>query len=270
VRAADQPFLLPLDAVERVIRMTPEQIEHADGREMIRWDGRALSIGRLADTLGLPVPAQHPSGDGATKLPGVVIRSGSEQAAFLVDEILGTREVLLKEFTPPVIRLRNVAGAGLLGTGQVVLILRPADLLATLREGAPTPVPSARAEAARSQRAILVVDDSVTTRTMERNLLEAAGFRVRVAVDGIDAWTALRTEDFALVVSDVDMPRMDGFDLTARIRADRKFVDLPVILVTALESRADKERGVEVGANAYIVKSSFEQSNLLEIIRRLI
>jgi two-component system chemotaxis sensor kinase CheA len=157
-----------------------------------------------------------------------------------------------------------------LGTGQVVLILRPADLLATLREGAPTPVPSARAEAARSQRAILVVDDSVTTRTMERNLLEAAGFRVRVAVDGIDAWTALRTEDFALVVSDVDMPRMDGFDLTARIRADRKFVDLPVILVTALESRADKERGVEVGANAYIVKSSFEQSNLLEIIRRLI
>jgi two-component system chemotaxis sensor kinase CheA len=270
VRAADHLFLLPLDTVERVIRMTPDQIEHAEGREMIRWDGSALSVGRLADTLGLPVPAKHPSENGATKLPGVVIRSGPERAAFLVDEILGTREVLLKEFTPPVIRLRNVAGAGLLGTGQVVLILRPADLLTALQEGPPTPVPQAHAEAARPQRAILVVDDSVTTRTMERNLLEAAGFKVRVAVDGIEAWTALRTEECDLVVSDVDMPRMDGFDLTARIRADRKFADLPVILVTALESRADKERGVEVGANAYIVKSSFEQSNLLEIIRRLI
>jgi two-component system chemotaxis sensor kinase CheA len=126
-----------------------------------------------------------------------------------------------------------------------------------------------REETARP-RAILVVDDSITTRTMERNLLEAAGFRVWVAADGADAWTALRTEAFDLVVSDVDMPRMDGFELTARIRADRELADLPVILVTALESREDRERGIEAGANAYIVKSSFDQSNLLEIIRRLI
>jgi two-component system chemotaxis sensor kinase CheA len=89
-------------------------------------------------------------------------------------------------------------------------------------------------------------------------------------VDGIDAWTLLKNETFDLVVSDVDMPRMDGFDLTARIRADRTLADLPVVLVTALESREDKERGIEVGANAYIVKSSFDQSNLLEIIRRVV
>jgi two-component system chemotaxis sensor kinase CheA len=105
---------------------------------------------------------------------------------------------------------------------------------------------------------------------MEKNLLEAAGYRVRVAVDGVDAWTLLRSETFDLVVSDVDMPRMDGFELTARIRADRKLADLPVVLVTALESREDKERGIEVGANAYIIKSSFDQSNLLEIMRRVV
>ncbi len=93
---------------------------------------------------------------------------------------------------------------------------------------------------------------------------------MRVAVDGIDAWTLLRSETVDLVVSDVDMPRMDGFELTARIRADRKLADLPVVLVTALESREDKERGIAVGANAYIVKSSFDQSNLLEIIRRVV
>ena len=118
--------------------------------------------------------------------------------------------------------------------------------------------------------AILVVDDSITTRTMEKNLLEAAGYRVGTATDGLEAWTALKEEDFDLVVSDVDMPQMDGLDLTARIRADKKLAEIPVVLVTALESREDKERGIEVGANAYIVKSSFDQSNLLEIIRRLI
>ena len=117
---------------------------------------------------------------------------------------------------------------------------------------------------------ILVVDDSITTRTMEKNLLEAAGYQVRVAVDGSDAWRLLKSEKFDLVVSDVDMPRMDGFDLTARIRGDRKLAELPVVLVTALESREDKERGIEVGANAYLIKSTFDQSNLLAIIRRLV
>ena len=105
---------------------------------------------------------------------------------------------------------------------------------------------------------------------MEKNLLEAEGYQVRVAVDGIDAWTILKTEEFDLVLSDVDMPRMDGFDLTARIRADEKLADLPVVLVTALESREDQERGIAVGANAYVVKSSFDRTNLLAIIRRML
>jgi two-component system, chemotaxis family, sensor kinase CheA len=116
---------------------------------------------------------------------------------------------------------------------------------------------------------VLVVDDAATTRAMERGLLEMAGYRVTVAGDGLEAWETLARTDFDLVVSDVDMPRLDGFELTARIRADARLAELPVILVSALEARADKERGIAVGANAYVVKSSFEQSNLLAIIRRL-
>lgn len=114
------------------------------------------------------------------------------------------------------------------------------------------------------------MDDSITTRTMEKNLLETAGFQVQVAVDGVEAWTILKCQLFDLVVSDVDMPRMDGFELTARIRADSRLADLPIILVTALESREYKERGIEAGANAYVVKSSFDHSNLLDIIHRLV
>jgi two-component system chemotaxis sensor kinase CheA len=199
----------------------------------------------------------------------VVVQSGSERAGLVVDEVLGDREVLVKEFGPPLIRVRNVAGTGLLGTGQVALILRPGDLVRSMREAPRPPSAGARAREARRQPVILIVDDSITTRTMEKNLLEATGYQVRVAVDGIEAWTVLKAEAIDLVVSDVDMPRMDGFELTARIRSDRALADLPVVLVTALESREDKERGIEVGANAYVIKSSFDQTNLLEIIRRL-
>jgi two-component system chemotaxis sensor kinase CheA len=102
-----------------------------------------------------------------------------------------------------------------------------------------------------------------------KGILESAGYEVKTAVDGIDGFTALRAERFDLVVSDVEMPRMDGFDLTARIRADRALAELPVVLVTALESREDRERGIDVGANAYLVKSNLDQSNLLEALRRL-
>jgi two-component system chemotaxis sensor kinase CheA len=103
-----------------------------------------------------------------------------------------------------------------------------------------------------------------------KSILETAGYRVTTAVDGLDALAALRTGEFDLIVSDVEMPRLHGLDLTARIRADPRLKDKPVVLVTALESREDRERGIEVGANAYLVKQSFDQSNLLAVVRRLL
>ena len=115
-----------------------------------------------------------------------------------------------------------------------------------------------------------MVEDSITSRALLKNILESAGYDITTAVDGIDAYTALKTGTFDLVVSDVEMPRMDGFDLTARVRADKQLSGLPVVLVTALETREHRERGIDVGANAYIVKSSFDQSNLLEVIGRLV
>lgn len=272
VRSGGQLFLLPIEAVVRVIRITPEEVEQFEGQDVVRWHGHPLPVARLSGLLGLPQADDPPRSGG--KQTCVLIRSGEEKVGLLLDEILGDQEALVKELRPPLVRVRNVAAAGLLGTGQAVLILRPSDLITSLRTSPRRPTvgtaPTAVPVQAQRQRLILVVDDSITTRTMEQNLLEASGYGVQVAVDGVDAWTSLKSEEFDLVLSDVDMPRMDGFELTARIRADRKLADLPVVLVTALESREDKERGIEVGANAYIIKSSFDQSNLLEIIRRLI
>ena len=269
VRAGDQAFLLPVESVERVIRVAPEEIVTVEGREAVPSRGHPLFVARLRSLLQLDGSEDPPEAEAEGKRPCALVRSEERVMGVIVDEVLGDREVLVKDLRPPLLRVRNVAGAGLLGTGQVVLILRPSDLLRSA-EQAHRPPAAAPAPAERRPSAVLVVDDSITTRTMEKNLLEAAGYEVRVAVDGIDAWTLLRTERFDIVVSDVDMPRMDGFDLTARVRADPTLADLPVVLVTALESREDKERGIEVGADAYVVKSSFDQSNLLEIIRRLV
>src|SRR5574337_696349 len=268
VQAGGQPFLLPTEAVERAIRIAPEDVASVEGRQAIRWDGHPLYLARLSELLGVAERTEQSESGG--KQPCVIVGSGDEQIGLIVEAILGEQEVLVKQFGPPLVRVKHVAAAGLLGTGRVVLILRPSDLVTSARQSPHASAPPTVAEELQRQPVILVVDDSITTRTMEKNILEASGYQVRVAVDGLDAWSALKSEAVDLVVSDVDMPRMDGFELTARIRADRELANLPVLLVTALESREDKERGIEVGANAYIVKSSFERSNWLEIIRRLV
>ena len=117
---------------------------------------------------------------------------------------------------------------------------------------------------------ILVVEDSITSRTMLKNVLETAGYKVVTAIDGLDGFAKATSCDFDLILSDVDMPGLNGFELTSKIRSDKKLNKLQVLLLTALESREDRERGIEVGADAYIVKSSFDQGRLLEVIRKLI
>jgi two-component system chemotaxis sensor kinase CheA len=154
-----------------------------------------------------------------------------------------------------------------------VPILNVPDLLQTAvgfaRATGPESRPGASAEEARAKR-LLVVDDSITARTLLQNILESAGYEVKTAPDGAAGYATLLAEAFDLVVSDVEMPRMDGFELTKRIRGEPKLAELPVVLVTAREAEEDRERGIDAGANAYIVKSSFDQTSLLEVIGKLI
>lgn len=189
-----------------------------------------------------------------------------------MDEVLDDQEVLVKTLGRQLSRVRNIAGATVLGTGKVVPILNVSDLMksAVHASTASTRAALPATEDGGEKGAILVVEDSITSRMLLKNILESAGYRVETAVDGIDGFTTLRTASFDLVVSDVEMPRMNGFDLTEKIRANSDLAEMPVVLVTALASREDRERGIDVGANAYIVKSSFDQSDLLEVVERLI
>lgn len=269
IRAGDQLFILPSANLERVVRLKKEEIKTVENRETIEINGEAVSLVRFKDVLGLPPKDEQDAfGD---KVQVVIVVSGSMRIAFIVGEILGEQEVLVKGLGRQLSRVRNIAGATILGTGKVVPIINIPDLMkSAVRVQAPAMKPSAVLEKKEAKRgSVLVVEDSITARMLLKNILEAAGYDVKTAVDGVDGFTQAKSGEFDIVVSDVDMPRMNGFDLTVKIRADKRLSGLPVVLVTALESREDRERGIDVGADAYIVKSSFDQSNLLEVIKRL-
>jgi len=264
-------FILPTTSVERVTRFRAEDVRTVEGRETLALDGRPVALVRLAEVLELPLPERPP--EEPERRPVVLLGAADQRMAFAVDAVLEEQEVLVKQLGKPLSRVRNISGATILGSGRVVPVLNVADLLKSARRVARTARPAARngrpAQAAAVAKSILVAEDSITSRMLLKGILEGAGYSVKTAVDGMEAFTLLRAERFDLVVSDVEMPRLNGFDLTARIRADRKLAEMPVILVTALASREDRERGIDVGANAYLVKSSFDQSNLLETVRQL-
>ncbi len=284
VRAGQQVFVVPSAHVERALRVSPEEIQTVENRETIGLDGQILPLVRLGDVLQLP---QHNS-EGrqgqrftrggaraeealAQRVAVLVLVSAEQRIAVAVDEVFGEEEVLVKGLGAQLRRVRNIAGATVLGTGTVVPVLNIADLLdSAVRPGAALGSRAGVEKDSERVGRLLVAEDSITARTLLKNILETGGYQVTTAVDGADAFTQLRSGEFDLVVSDVDMPRMSGFELTTKIRADKKLGELPVVLVTALESRPDRERGIEVGANAYIIKSSFDQSNLLDVIHRLL
>lgn len=261
VKAGGRLFILPSAAIERALRVEAEAIRSVENLESVEIEGRAISLSSLSEVLEMGMP--DPAGGHVTL---IVLGSAGELAGFRVEEILGEQEVLVKTLGPQLSRVRNIAGACLLGTGEVVPVLNAADLIKSA-----TKKPAGRPASKEKKREmnILVVEDSITSRTLLKGILEAAGYKVSTAVDGVDALTILKTGSFDLVVSDVDMPRMNGFDLTAGIRSDGSLSALPVVLVTALDSREHREKGVQAGANAYIVKSSFDQSDLLRAVERL-
>lgn len=278
VYVGEQGFVLPTSNVERVLKVSRADIKTVETRETLQVDGRILSLVGLGNVLGLPARRDGPvrrddlSRQSAVDYIRVVVLAfADKRIAVYVDEVFAEEEVLLKGLSRQLSRVRNIAGVTVLGTGKVVPILNVADLLkSALRPGAEVKAPPVVDKTVARVGRILVAEDSITARTLLKYILETAGYRVTTAFDGADAFTQLHSGEFDLMVSDVDMPRMSGFELTTKVRGDKKLGELPVVLMTSLESREDRERGIEVGANAYIVKSSFDQNNLLEVIRGLL
>src|SRR3990172_12995604 len=209
---------------------------------------------------GQPAPAATPC---------VLIATGGEVFGVFVDALVDEREMVLKPQSALLERVRNVAGATILDSGEICMVLNPQDLLASMRKRIAPAATHEAQEESKSKKVILLAEDSITTRTQEARILANAGYEVVTAVDGLDACNQLATREFDAVVSDINMPNIDGLALTERIRRESKYAEPPIILVPMLASDEDKQRGLEAGANAYITKPAFDQKTLLDCLERL-
>jgi two-component system chemotaxis sensor kinase CheA len=266
VRLGSHVYVIPMQQVRQVLRVKPDTLIAQDGRSAIQLDNEMISVIRLSDILG--VPYTIPVSDNDSQVSLVVIAYGAGQVACQVDEVIRVQEIVVRPLGSQLRRVKRIAGAAILGDGTLALVLDPPELIQeSLRTGSlSAPVAGSR----KAAPSILVVEDSVTSRAFLQMLLEREGYQVMTAMDGVEAFGILKEHEPDIVVSDVDMPRMNGFVLTEKIRSDNRLSGIPVVLVTSLDSAADQNHGIAVGADAYVVKSSFEKSSLLAVIRRLL
>lgn len=200
----------------------------------------------------------------------LIVQVGSGKMGFMVDAILDEEDMVIKSLPDHLKSLRLVSGVTISGTNEIINILNMPAVMETVRNTDVIRTENSTEEAAGQEINILVVDDSVNTREIEKSILEAHGYRVTIAGDGMEALQMAGESKYHLVITDVEMPRLDGFSLTERLRSDNSYKDVPIIIVTSREKDVDKRRGISVGANAYIVKGSFDQSNLVETVQNLI
>jgi len=270
VDVAGQWFIIPSVSVERVGRIRRNSVVTTGKRAVTTVAGQETPFVRLADVLEIPA-AEKESGEAPLVFVMLAEASG-RRVMFGVDMVLTEDEVLVKALSKPLSRVRNVAGATVLATGKVVPVLNVTDLMKSAGHSGAVRVPesvSCVTEPAR-RKSILLAEDSIISRMLFKSILESAGYAVKTTVDGEEAWAAMQDGDYDAVVSDIEMPRLDGLELTARIRGDVRVSGKPVILVTARAAPEDRARGMQAGANAYIVKSSFDQSDLLDALRRVV
>lgn len=277
IKTGEHLYAVPTINIDRTLRVKRDEIKTVENKDTIMIGGKILTIVNLYKLLKLA------NGNGNTSNKKkkeeeqtnyaqlLVLSYADKKIAFEVEEILEECQLLVKELGKQLNRVRNINGASVLGSGKIVPVINVSDLMkSALNTDVPAKEQGEQRTGTSKHYKILVIDDSITSRTLIKNIVETAGYVVETAVDGIDAFTKALVGKYDLIVSDVDMPRMNGFELTSKIRKEKKLSELPVVLVTALESREDREHGIDVGADAYIVKSSFDQSNLLEVIKKLL
>ena len=264
VEAGGQSFALPFHRVLLSQPHEPAATAHAEGRPVIRVEGHAIPVQALAETLSLDAGRE-------TTGPLVVLADTARRHAFQVDRLIGQRDVVIKALDPLLPHLPAVAGASVEPDGSILVVLDPPGLIQRARQASRATTPKKPIkDSAESRRSILVVDDALTIRELQRSILERAGFDVRVAVDGDHALSALAEAPSDLVLTDIEMPNMDGFALTEAIRAHPTLANIPVLILSSRSSAEDRQRGLDAGADGYIQKSGFDEASLLTAVDRLL
>lgn len=267
-----EPYAFPLTRIEQIFSCSYADVRTVEGRQYVDRDGIAIGLVLAAQILGLAQPA---AATAAHPLAVVVIGGHDRQFGLIVDAFLGERDLEVRPLDARLGKVPDISSASLLENGTPVLILDVEDLVrstdALLAGRRLTQVECGPvADRVRRRQRILVVDDSITVRELERQLLQSLGYAVDVAVDGVDGWNTFRGGRYDLVVSDVDMPRLDGIGLVTLIRADPNQKDTPIVIVSYKDREEDRLRGLKAGANRYLTKASFHDETFLNTIIDLI
>jgi two-component system chemotaxis sensor kinase CheA len=255
-------YAIPVQSIERIVRVAESEVFRLQGQKVIKINDRNVPLFSLSEVL-----EQKASSQKEKRLTALVVASADKRAALTVDGLYGETEVVVKPLGAHLKRVKNVAGATVLGDGQVVIVLNASDLVKTA-SFKKQQLPAAGKQEAK--KTILIVDDSLTTRILEKNILEAAGYQTILAANGREAWEILASRTCDLVFTDIDMPVMDGFALTSKIKQHPQLKNLPVVIVTALEDEQTRRKGLEVGADAYFVKQNFNREVILETVSQLV
>ncbi len=263
-----EPYAFPLSRLQRILRVDATECRPVQGRQQLLLDGRSVGLISAAEILGLP--ETQIAGD---QLSVIVLDDGGQLYGLLVDRFVGEQDLVVRQLDARLGHVPHISSAAITESGEPLLIVDIEDLLRSMQqrlaEGRLHGLRSFRhAEVGRAKR-VLVVDDSLTVREVERQLLQAHGYEVDVAVDGRDGWTALRSGHYDLLVTDVDMPRMNGIELIRTVRADARLADLPVVVVSYKDREQDRLLGLEAGANAYLTKGSFHDDTFISTVRDL-
>lgn len=270
VEISGEAYAFPLGLVHRAVAVPRDVIEQTEQHQHFRHDGRPVGLVSAAQILQRP---EQPRGGDTT--PVVVIGEQERVYGIAVDRLLGERMLVVQPLAQALGKIKDIAAGSLTDDGTPVLIFDVEDMLRSVEklvsEGRIERVRQAGADTAVVRRKrVLVIDDSLTVRELERKLLAGRGYDVSVAVDGMDGWNVLRAEAFDLVITDVDMPRLDGIELVTRIRGDARLAQLPVMIVSYKDREQDRERGMQAGADYYLAKGSFHDTALLDAVRDLI
>lgn len=272
ISVGDQYFAIPSANLEKAIRIKKSDISSVGSKRVISHSGESIAFVNMNDALG--IGGEKPNKNFDSYVNVLILTNFQKKIAFAVDKVYNEQEGIVKELGPQLLKVNKISGVIVLGNGKLAPIIDVNELIeSTSKSRSFSEISDERSSLQKDElekKKILVVEDSITVRAMLRNFIESSGYYVKTAVDGLDAYNILQNETFDLVVSDIEMPRMNGFELTYKLRELAQHADLPIVLVTALESIDDQRRGLEAGANAYIVKGSFKNSNLIETIKRLI
>jgi len=269
VEVGGEAFALPLHRVDRILSAQPSMIQSLENRQFIHVDGQNIALVPAAQLLGL-----DKNGDPKSAIPVVVISNQSTQFGLAVDRLLDERDLAVRPLDPRLGKVQDISATAVLEDGTPTLIVDVDDLVRSvdklLSDGGLKKIVRTVGQATRLHKRLLVVDDSITVREMLRQLLENQGYEVRTAVDGVDGWNAVRAEDFDLVISDVDMPRMNGIELVTQIKQNSKLNKIPVMIVSYKDREEDRRRGLDAGADYYLTKSSFHDETFLSAVVDLI